>query len=80
MKVIPVKQARLEWMARHPTPLKMGTHVSYNEIAAIVAELYEMRRKYGPLRVRELDLPVTGGCTGCREEIIDGVCRCFPPP
>lgn len=78
MKIVTIKQVRLEWMARHQSPLKMGTHVSYAEIAAMVAELYEMRRKFGPLRARELDLPVTGDCTGCREAIVGGVCRCYP--
>ena len=79
MKVLLLKQPRLEYLARYPRPLKMGTHVTYNEIASIVAELYEMRRRYGPLRATELDIPVRGLCAACREEILDGACRCYPP-
>lgn len=78
MRILPIKGVRLEFLARHPNPLKMGTHVAYNEIAAIVAELYEFRRKFGALPTRELDIPVRGACAGCREEIIDGICRCYP--
>lgn len=79
MRLITLKQVRLEYLARYPQPLKMATHLAYNEIASIVTELYEMRRKFGPLREKELQLPVTGLCRECREEIIDGACRCYPP-
>jgi hypothetical protein len=78
VRVLPVKQVRLEYLARHPRPLKMATCINYNEIAAVVAELYEMRRKFGPLRERELEIPVAGLCVECREDIVDGVCRCYP--
>lgn len=78
MKLQPMSQDRIESLARYSKPLKMATHVSYNEIASLVAEVYEYRRKFGSLKAKEFSLPIEGRCTNCLEEIIDGVCRCCP--
>ena len=57
VRLTSMTQDRLEFLATQERPLQMATHVSYAEIASLVAELFEMRRTFGSVR-RELVLPV----------------------